>query len=98
MQMALGRSVTVAKGRVADAIRQLDSILNKNKVRQTLRLAQRHEKRGEKRRRLESERWRKQFANEVRFLMLYSSPQAEMTDSCSRSVRKYSSSGNPNSQ
>ncbi|EAU88562.2 hypothetical protein CC1G_04268 [Coprinopsis cinerea okayama7 len=68
-----GRKVTVQKGKgVADAMRALDSILTRNKVRQQLRLQQRHEKRGEKLRRLRSLRWRKLFANEVRSHRLFS--------------------------
>ncbi|KAH6918605.1 hypothetical protein BKA70DRAFT_1554640 [Coprinopsis sp. MPI-PUGE-AT-0042] len=61
-----GRSVPVRRGNVAQSIRLLDTILQKNRVRQMLRQQQRHEKRGEKLRRLRSERWRKRFANEVR--------------------------------
>ncbi|TEB35897.1 hypothetical protein FA13DRAFT_1787364 [Coprinellus micaceus] len=61
-----GRSVRVHPGRVGEAIRNLDLTLARNRVRYYLRLQQRHEKRGEKLRRLKSERWRKQFANEVR--------------------------------
>ncbi|TFK76469.1 hypothetical protein BDN72DRAFT_831037 [Pluteus cervinus] len=61
-----GRSVPVSNGNVADAFRQLDGILGRNKVRAQLRLAERHEKKGAKRRRLSSQRWRRQFANEVR--------------------------------
>ncbi|KAF5381002.1 hypothetical protein D9615_003931 [Tricholomella constricta] len=61
-----GRSVKVLGGNVADAYARLHSILQRNKVRAQLRRAERHEKKGEKRRRLESERWRRQFAHEVR--------------------------------
>ncbi|KAF5315945.1 hypothetical protein D9611_004674 [Ephemerocybe angulata] len=61
-----GRSVEVESGKVADAIRNLEGILNRNKVRLRLRQTQRHEKRGEKLRRLKSERWRNQFAASVR--------------------------------
>ncbi|CAA7271721.1 unnamed protein product [Cyclocybe aegerita] len=60
-----GRTVEVTKD-LGMAYKQLDSILSRNQVRQTLRLTERHEKKGVKRRRLRSERWRKQFANEVR--------------------------------
>lgn len=63
-----GRSVRVHPGRVGEAIRNLDLTLARNRVRYYLRLQQRHEKRGEKLRRLKSERWRKQFANEVRLV------------------------------
>ena len=50
---------------MAEAYRRLTNILQRNKVRPQLRLAERHEKKGEKRRRLSSERWRKRFAHEV---------------------------------
>lgn len=51
---------------VGDALRMLDGILSRNKVKYQLRMTERHEKKGYKRRRLASERWRNQFANEVR--------------------------------
>ncbi|KJA13963.1 hypothetical protein HYPSUDRAFT_150940 [Hypholoma sublateritium FD-334 SS-4] len=60
-----GRSVRNT-GNLAATFRTLQDILTRNKVQQTLRMTQRHEKKGVKRRRLQSERWRKQFANEVR--------------------------------
>jgi small subunit ribosomal protein MRP21 len=50
---------------VADAYQRLHNILQRNKVKRQLKLAERHEKKGEKRRRLSSERWRKQFAHEA---------------------------------
>lgn len=49
----------------------LNSILRKNKVRYELRLAARHEQKGEKRRRLHRERWRRRFAHEVRVFTLF---------------------------
>lgn len=52
-------------GNIAEAYRKLDIRMARNKVRYELRLTERHEKKGAKRRRLSSERWRKQFANEV---------------------------------
>ncbi|KAJ3923665.1 hypothetical protein F5877DRAFT_74182 [Lentinula edodes] len=61
----LGRSAHVVDGNLADAFRRLDMILARNKVRKQLKLAERHEKKGPKRRRLESERWRRLFAHEV---------------------------------
>ncbi|KAF8894592.1 hypothetical protein BD779DRAFT_1467185 [Infundibulicybe gibba] len=61
-----GRSVKVTNGNVAEAYKQLENILSRNKVKAQLRLAARHEKKGVKRRRLSSERWRKNFAHEVR--------------------------------
>ncbi|KAF9480142.1 hypothetical protein BDN70DRAFT_805798 [Pholiota conissans] len=60
-----GRSVKNT-GNLAIAFRSLNEILVRNKVRQTVRMTERHEKKGTKRRRLQSERWRKQFSNEVR--------------------------------
>jgi small subunit ribosomal protein MRP21 len=60
-----GRSVEV-RGNLADSLKQLDGILARNKVKLQLRMTERHEKKGYKRRRLASERWRNQFANEVR--------------------------------
>ncbi|KAJ4469456.1 hypothetical protein C8J55DRAFT_564529 [Lentinula edodes] len=62
----IGRSANVKDGDLADALRRLDMILARNKVRKQLKLAERHEKKGPKRRRLESERWRRLFAHEVR--------------------------------
>ncbi|KAF5391386.1 hypothetical protein D9757_001913 [Collybiopsis confluens] len=61
-----GRSVDVVDGDVGKAFKRLDSILTRNMVRRELRLTERHEKKGPKRRRLESERWRRLFAHEVR--------------------------------
>ncbi|KAF8636471.1 hypothetical protein AX17_003287 [Amanita inopinata Kibby_2008] len=61
-----GRSVRVFNGNLTDAFRKLDGILARNKVRAQLRLGERHEQKGAKRRRLSSERWRKRFAHEVR--------------------------------
>ncbi|KAF9464675.1 hypothetical protein BDZ94DRAFT_1307667 [Collybia nuda] len=61
-----GRCVQVMDGNVGDAYQRLNQILSRNKVRAQLRRAERHEKKGEKRRRLSSERWRRQFAHEVR--------------------------------
>lgn len=51
---------------MGDAYLRLNQILSRNKVKAQLRRAERHEKKGEKRRRLSSERWRRQFAHEVR--------------------------------
>ncbi|KIK59900.1 hypothetical protein GYMLUDRAFT_74349 [Collybiopsis luxurians FD-317 M1] len=61
-----GRSVDVIDGDIGGAFRRLDSILTRNMVRKQLKLTERHEKKGPKRRRLESERWRRLFAHEVR--------------------------------
>ncbi|KAF8959063.1 hypothetical protein BDZ97DRAFT_1616033, partial [Flammula alnicola] len=60
-----GRSVRNT-GNLAVAFKTLGEILTRNKVRQQIRMSERHEKKGAKRRRLQSERWRKQFSNEVR--------------------------------
>lgn len=68
-ELSLGRTVTV-KDDLAMAYKSLDIILSRNKVRQTLRMEERHEKKGVKRRRLSSQRWRKRFADEVCFSFL----------------------------
>ncbi|KAF9564658.1 hypothetical protein CPC08DRAFT_734350 [Agrocybe pediades] len=60
-----GRTVEVGKN-LSATFRKLDAILARNQVRKQLRLTERHEKKGVKRRRLSSERWRKRFADEVR--------------------------------
>ena len=52
-------------GNVAEALNKLQYALQRNRVVPELRLAARHEKKGYKRRRLSSERWRKRFAHEV---------------------------------
>ncbi|KAF4608447.1 hypothetical protein EYR40_000792 [Pleurotus pulmonarius] len=64
--LSIGRTVFVGKNGFGEAYKRLDIILSRNKVRATVRMAERHEKKGVKRRRLSSERWRRQFANEVR--------------------------------
>ncbi|PPQ79113.1 hypothetical protein CVT24_012788 [Panaeolus cyanescens] len=64
-----GRTVRVGKD-VADAYRKLETILQRNRVRPELKMTQRHEKKGVKRRRLSSQRWREQFANEVSLVRL----------------------------
>ncbi|KAI9509360.1 hypothetical protein F5148DRAFT_978358, partial [Russula earlei] len=61
-----GRSIEVRNGDVADALNRLQYALRRNRVLPELRLAARHEKKGYKRRRLNSERWRRRFAHEVR--------------------------------
>lgn len=43
--------------------------MNNNVVKE-LRMAERHEKKGDKRRRLRSERWRRRFAHEVSLVLL----------------------------
>lgn len=58
-------------GNVNQAYRYLNSRLNQNNVRTELRRQVRHEKKGVKRRRLTSERWRRRFAEEVRGAGLY---------------------------
>jgi hypothetical protein len=60
-----GRSVEVRNGNVADALNHLQFTLYTNRVVKELRLTARHEKKGYKRRRLSSERWRRRFAHEV---------------------------------
>lgn len=61
----LGRSIEVKNGNVAEALNQLQYTLGRNRVSRELRLTARHEKKGYKRRRLNSERWRRRFAHEV---------------------------------
>ncbi|KAI0281370.1 hypothetical protein BGY98DRAFT_208540 [Russula aff. rugulosa BPL654] len=61
-----GRSVEVKNGNVAEALNTLQYTLQRNRVAMELRLTARHEKKGYKRRRLSSERWRRRFAHEVR--------------------------------
>ena len=66
-----GRSVEVKNGNVADALNKLQYTLRRNRVVSELRLTARHEKKGYKRRRLSSERWRRMFAHEVRASFLW---------------------------
>ncbi|KAJ7658635.1 hypothetical protein DFH06DRAFT_1195590, partial [Mycena polygramma] len=47
-----GRSVKVKEGQFADAVRKFETILSKNQVKRTIRLTERHEKKGPKRRRI----------------------------------------------
>lgn len=60
-----GRSVPVINNDLAGAFSRLKRILDRNSVQKELRLTERHEKKGYKRRRLTSERWRRRFAHEV---------------------------------
>ncbi|RPD66034.1 hypothetical protein L226DRAFT_566517 [Lentinus tigrinus ALCF2SS1-7] len=61
-----GRSVYVEKGDVQSALVKLKGILTINAVRPSHVRDERHEKKGEKRNRLKSQRWRRRFAHEVR--------------------------------
>ncbi|KAI0721673.1 hypothetical protein C8T65DRAFT_630839 [Cerioporus squamosus] len=61
-----GRSVAVVKGDVQSALVKLKGILTINAVRSSHIRDERHEKKGEKRNRLKSQRWRRRFAHEVR--------------------------------
>ncbi|KAJ7632593.1 hypothetical protein FB45DRAFT_912877 [Roridomyces roridus] len=61
-----GRQVQVRPGNFTGALKELETILAHNRVKQTLWSSQRHEKRGVKRRRIKSEQWRKHFAHQVR--------------------------------
>ncbi|KAI0336429.1 hypothetical protein GY45DRAFT_1238766 [Cubamyces sp. BRFM 1775] len=61
-----GRSVPVTNNQVSIALTKLKGILTINAVRQTSVQDERHEKKGEKRNRLRSLRWRRRFAHEVR--------------------------------
>lgn len=60
-----GRSVPVVNNELAVAFVKLRRILDRNRVQKELRLTERHEKKGYKRRRLASQRWRRRFAHEV---------------------------------
>ncbi|KAF8504050.1 hypothetical protein BU17DRAFT_101530 [Hysterangium stoloniferum] len=62
-----GRTVEINSGdNLTAAWGKLNALLRANNVRQELRRTARHEQKGEKRRRLRSERWRRKFADEVR--------------------------------
>ncbi|KAF7304862.1 Glycerol-3-phosphate o-acyltransferase [Mycena kentingensis (nom. inval.)] len=61
-----GRRVWVMDGDFNYALGRLNRILSTNRVRPTLFASQRHEKKGERLRRIKSEQWRKHFAAEVR--------------------------------
>jgi len=52
-------------GDLGEAFRRLQTRLRRNRVVQEVSRQRRHEKKGVKRRRLSSERWRRVFANEV---------------------------------
>ena len=56
----------VERGDVAGALHKLNDILSANGVRSAHIRDERHEKKGEKRNRLKSLRWRRRFAHEVR--------------------------------
>lgn len=60
-----GRRVFVAEDQLGEAFRRLQNRLKRNRVVQEVSRQKRHEKKGVKRRRLSSERWRRVFANEV---------------------------------
>ncbi|GJJ12391.1 hypothetical protein Clacol_006633 [Clathrus columnatus] len=60
-----GRTVNLRHNySISTAWNVLNSILRINNVRRELRLTARHEQKGEKRRRLRSQRWRRRFAHE----------------------------------
>ncbi|TFK54907.1 hypothetical protein OE88DRAFT_1642206 [Heliocybe sulcata] len=61
-----GRSIPVLGGNIDQAYKYLESRLNRNRVKAEVRYQERHEKKGIKRNRLKSERWRRRFAHEVR--------------------------------
>lgn len=70
----LGRSVQVRDGNVGAAYRKLGGILTQNHVWEELRRTERHEKKGAKRRRLRSERWRTRFKEEVSLRPMFTFP------------------------
>jgi len=61
-----GRTVKVSAQGIAKAYTRLQIILARNNVVKELRMHERHEKKGYKRRRIKRERWRRLFAAEVR--------------------------------
>lgn len=61
----LGRSVEVRESEFNVALTKLKNIVSRNRVRREAQDQRRHEKKGYKRRRLASVRWRKRFAYEV---------------------------------
>ncbi|KII88543.1 hypothetical protein PLICRDRAFT_628097 [Plicaturopsis crispa FD-325 SS-3] len=61
-----GRTVAVRDGAVAEAYNRLMRRLRGNNMWREIRSQSRHEKKGVKRRRLRSVRWRRRFAAEVR--------------------------------
>jgi len=61
-----GRSVPVKHGDISRAMNSLSTRLRANRVQKTWKYQMRHEKKGVKRRRLKSERWRRRFADEIR--------------------------------
>ncbi|TDL27449.1 hypothetical protein BD410DRAFT_782532 [Rickenella mellea] len=61
-----GRTIFVHKKNVGLALRKLSDVLMTNHVWSEARRAQRHEKKGEKRRRLSRTRWHRRFKEEVR--------------------------------
>ncbi|KAI9566449.1 hypothetical protein HD554DRAFT_1992858, partial [Boletus coccyginus] len=57
-----GRRLAVRNGDLQNAFKQLNLRLRQNHVAKGIALTVRHEKKGDKRARLRSERWRKRFA------------------------------------
>lgn len=68
-----GRSVVCSEKEIGGAFSKLQAILRTNNVIAELRRTERHEKKGVKRRRLRSERWRRRFAHEARSVQMFSS-------------------------
>ncbi|KAF8921330.1 hypothetical protein CPB85DRAFT_1428329 [Mucidula mucida] len=60
-----GRNVRINNSNVLAAFAKLSGVLKTNNVMYELRKTKRHEKKGVKRRRLESETWRRVFAHEA---------------------------------
>ncbi|KIK38666.1 hypothetical protein CY34DRAFT_42493, partial [Suillus luteus UH-Slu-Lm8-n1] len=61
-----GLRIYVAENQLGEGFRRLQTRLRRNRLIQEVSRQRRHEKKGVKRRRLSSERWRRMFANEVR--------------------------------
>jgi len=64
--MYSGRRIKVLNGDVGVALSRLHTVMIRNEVFAGLRRDSRHERKGDMRRRLSSERWRRRFKNEVR--------------------------------
>ncbi|KAG9318458.1 hypothetical protein JVU11DRAFT_549 [Chiua virens] len=74
-----GRRLTVRNGDLNSAFQLLNSRIRNNNVAKEIALTVRHEKKGDKRARLRSERWRKRFADAARRIHLPSCPRTNQT-------------------
>lgn len=74
-----GRRLVVRNGDLQNTFHQLNLRLRQNHVAKEIALTVRHEKKGDKRARLRSERWRKRFADAACTDLLASCPRALTT-------------------